>query len=197
VGVVGPEPLKSEVIAAIREELDDLPTLHTFDIVDFAATPEAFRKSALRGARPIVPAAALEEYAEEMTMTASDEVDLTAFASALLRLKGALAEPKSDLVRDAAIQRFEFSFELAWKTAARVMRNAGVDSGASPKQVVRAAFKLGWIGDDRLWLDMLEDRNRTTHIYDEEMADEIYAHLPGYHTALANLLERLKLELQS
>ncbi|MEK6573008.1 MAG: HI0074 family nucleotidyltransferase substrate-binding subunit [Chloroflexota bacterium] len=197
IGVLGPEPLSGKVVETIREELDELPTLHTFDVVDLVRAPEQLQRSALRGARTIVPAAVLEKLAEVMAMTVNDEIDLAAFEAALKRLRDALAEPKSDVVRDAAIQRFEFSFELAWKTAMRVMRKAGVESGAAPKQIIRAAFKMGWIADDGLWLDMLDARNRTSHIYNEEMADEIFAHLPGYHAALAGLLERLKQELQS
>ena len=53
-------------------------------------------------------------------------------------------------------------------------------------------MKLGWIEDDGLWLDMLEDRKRTSHIYNEAMAEAIYARLRDYHSALLGLWERLK-----
>ena len=46
------------------------------------------------------------------------------------------------------------------------------------------------------WDIMLDDRNRTTHAYDEAMSDEIYGHISNYHSALAGWLERLKQELE-
>jgi predicted nucleotidyltransferase len=50
VGILGPAPLRGAVLQAIREDLEDLRTLHTFDVVDLAAAPEGFRTTALRGA---------------------------------------------------------------------------------------------------------------------------------------------------
>ena len=116
---------------------------------------------------------------------------LTAFESALARLQDALAQPKTEWTRDAAIQRFEFTIELAWRTTARFARREGVEC-ASPRQAVQAALRLGWIEDDAIWLDMIDDRNRTSHTYNEETAEELYARLPGYLPALSGLLDRLR-----
>ena len=44
----------------------------------------------------------------------------------------------------------------------------------SPRQVLRAAFGLGWLDEEGAWLDMLDDRNATPHVYSEEAAREIY-----------------------
>ena len=117
--------------------------------------------------------------------------NLELFATALARFQAALAQPKTEWMRDAAIQRFEFTIELAWKTVMRFARREGVDC-SSPRQALRAAFKLGWIGDEDIWFDMLEDRNRTSHMYNEMLAEELYARLPGYQSALSALLERLR-----
>ena len=117
--------------------------------------------------------------------------DLGAFRAALERLRDALVQPKTEWTRDAAIQRFEFTFELAWKAASRCARREGVDA-LSPREAFRAAFRLGWIADDALWLGMLEDRNRTSHTYSERTAEEIHGRLAAYHTALAALLQRLE-----
>ncbi len=197
IGLIGPEPLGGAVIETIREELDELPTLHSFDVVDLRTVPDYFRQAALRGAKAILSAAILKEFEKEMTMPADGEANLTAFESALARLREVLAEPKSTIVRDAAIQRFEFTFELAWKTAMRVAQSEGAECGVSPKEVIKAAFRLGWIDDDKLWLEMLKDRNRTTHIYNEALADEIFSRLPGYLSALTKLHDQLKRVLES
>lgn len=123
-------------------------------------------------------------------MPAPPKPDLSALRAALARLAAALAQPMNEWTRDAAIQRFEFTFELGWKALARFARRQGVDA-PSPRDSLRAALRLGWIADDALWLDMLEDRNRTSHTYSERTADEIRSRLPGYHAALAGLLARL------
>jgi nucleotidyltransferase substrate binding protein (TIGR01987 family) len=111
---------------------------------------------------------------------------LATLLSALGRLDAALAQPKTEWTRDSAIQRFEFTFELAWKAAALVAREEGLDA-YSPREALRTALRLGWIGDDPLWLDMLDSRNRTSHTYNEATAEAIYARLPGYATALREL----------
>jgi nucleotidyltransferase substrate binding protein (TIGR01987 family) len=125
-------------------------------------------------------------------MTPDDDVpDLTAFESALSRLTDALAQSKSEWVRDASIQRFEFTIELAWKAVARFARREGIEC-VSPRQTFRAAFKLGWVEDDDVWLAMVEDRNFTSHTYNEGLAEQLYARLPRYQEALSQLLERLR-----
>jgi len=123
-------------------------------------------------------------------MTAAEPF-LRAFGAALARLDDALRQPKSEWTRDAAIQRFEFTFELAWKVVARLALDEGL-SCASPRQAMRAALTLGWIEDDATWLDMRDDRNRTTHTYNQQIADEIYARLAQYAQALQALLTTLE-----
>jgi len=125
-------------------------------------------------------------------MTAEESVpDLTAFVSALARLEDALEQDKTEWTRDAAIQRFEVTFELAWKSIALFARREGIEC-ASPRQAFRTAFRLGWIEDRQLWLAMLDDRNRTSHTNSEATAEAIFADLRGYHLALSGLVERLE-----
>lgn len=125
-------------------------------------------------------------------MTAEERAAVAAsLRSALSRLGDALGQPKSEWTRDAAIQRFEFSFELAWKATARHAHDEGIDC-ASPRQALKAALRLGWIVDDALWLAMLSDRNRTSHAYNEKTAEEIFGALPRYHALLSELQRRLE-----
>ena len=196
IGVLGPAPLGGAVVQTILDELDELPTLHSFDVVDLTTVPEYFRETAVRGAKKILPSVALDAFAKEMIMPASTQVDLTAFESALARLQDALIQSPSEWIRDAAIQRFEFTFELAWKTTMRVEQASGLESGTSPRQVIKVAFKADWIDDDELWLKMLDDRNRTSHAYNRMIAEEIFDCLPEYTDALSGLLDRLKRELE-
>jgi len=81
-----------------------------------------------------------------------------ALTSAITRLRDVLAQPENDVSRDAAIQRFEFCFELAWKAIQERARDEGLDC-QSPKSCLTLAFKTAWIADEREWLAMLADRN--------------------------------------
>lgn len=97
------------------------------------------------------------------------------FTKALLRLEEGLGAYKDDntLLRDGIIQRFEFTFELAWKSMKEVFEDEGLIGLNSPKAVLKEAFAIGIIMDEKLWINMLSDRNATSHIYSESVATEI------------------------
>ena len=84
---------------------------------------------------------------------------LDSFTTAIMRFGEALSAPTTDLTRDAAIQRFEFCFELAWRVIQERARAEGLDC-QSPKGCLKLAYKNSWISDETGWLAMLEDRNR-------------------------------------
>lgn len=120
------------------------------------------------------------------------------FNNALARLKEGIAkyDEADDLSRDGVIQRFEFTFELAWKTLKVVFEDEGLTGLNSPKTVLREAFAAELIKDDELWLAMLSDRNSTAHIYSEQRAIEICHNIQDrYVIELANLLEEIKTRL--
>lgn len=109
---------------------------------------------------------------------------------ALQRLDEVLQEDETPITRDAAIQRFEFCFELAWKAVQEAARSEGLDC-ASPRGCGRVAFRLGWLNDETGWLTVLEDRNLTSHTYDEELAGKVYARLSAHLKLLAALAAAL------
>lgn len=114
---------------------------------------------------------------------------------AVTRLGAALDAPTEELAIDGTIQRFEFTFELYWKTAKRVLGDEGIDA-STPRQVLQEAFTAGLISDEAVWLQMLQDRNQAAHTYDEVLAREIYAriraHYPAIEAGLLALRERLR-----
>lgn len=112
------------------------------------------------------------------------------------RLKEAATAYKNnrsnDLYRDALIQRFEFTYELAWKTTAEVLREQGLNPIQSPKAVLKTAYEVGFIDDEEIWLNIIEDRNIMSHTYNQEVAvriaDDIYKF---YEKAINSLIKKL------
>ena len=127
-----------------------------------------------------------------MTKGGQASMRLSAFARALHRLTEALTKPDDPIVRDACIQRFEFTFEMAWRALQEHAAREGLEC-ASPRECIRVGFRLRVIDNDPRWLAMVEDRNRTSHTYDEDSAIVIYRALPGYAEILQSLLDRLTL----
>ena len=98
----------------------------------------------------------------------------------------------NDLLRDGLIQRFEFTFELAWKTLKVIFEEEGLTGLNSPKTVLREAFSAGLIKDDEVWLMMLNDRNTTSHIYSEKLAADICNNIMvKYANAFEGLMKQI------
>jgi nucleotidyltransferase substrate binding protein (TIGR01987 family) len=117
---------------------------------------------------------------------------LQSLGNALDRFGEALEYVDPDeIVMDGTIQRFEFTFELFWKALRRFLQREGVDTG-SPKNTLRHAYRRGLLDREQLWLDMLEDRNRSSHVYDAAMARAIFARLPSHYRELRDRFEHLK-----
>jgi len=106
-----------------------------------------------------------------------------------------ISHPNS-IERDAAIQRFEFTFETIWKTAKDWLYvREGLDIG-SPKSVIRACREVGIFTDEEalLALEMVNDRNLTVHTYNEALAVEIYSRLTKYLPLMEKWLREINLK---
>ena len=119
-----------------------------------------------------------------------DNIIITPLIKAKQSLDTVLAEPKTDISRDASIQRFEYTFELIWKILRRVLVYKGIQSN-NPRDVFRDAAKQGLIDKPEEWFAFLESRNFSTHTYNGDIANAIYAVLPLFQTHLTGLIERL------
>ena len=95
---------------------------------------------------------------------------------AVKKLDDGIKQVKDQLDRDGVIQRFEFSFELLWKTLKLFLADEGIIT-KSPKEALKETFRFGLIKDDEVFLNMLEDRNQTSHIYSEDISKEIFGRI--------------------
>lgn len=118
------------------------------------------------------------------------------FVNALSRLQEALEKDISDdIIIDGIIQRFEFTFEQSWKAMKLYLEDQGIlDEAVSPRSAIRAAFKYKMIPDGDVWIQMMLDRNRTSHMYDETIAKNIVKRIKDTYvkefTKLQDFLQR-------
>jgi len=111
------------------------------------------------------------------------------FKKALERLKEAytrsLDRKETDeysFFRDSAIQRFEFTVEIFWKTLRDFLKTEEGITCKSPKGCIREFFSSGYLNEDqaRKLLEMIDSRNLTSHTYHEEVAEEIFKRIENY-----------------
>ena len=167
--------------SAFQLGLEELPTLLQFDVVFVTdqTSPELTANIEKDGV-PI--------------MNKRDE-KYQKLQDAYKRLQEAIEDYEKiglESIRDGVIQRFEFCTELAWKTIREYLLDMGYTEINSPKAVMKTAFADGLLENERAWLDMVNDRNLTSHVYDEEQAARIYARIRDvYCPLLASVLEKL------
>lgn len=115
------------------------------------------------------------------------------YENAFKQLESAMSRDNpDDLERAGCIQYFEFCFELAWKTLHAYFTEQGLHDVASPRGCLKQAFKMGLIQDEKLWLQMLTDRNLSTHTYDIQVCLSVYGRLKNHVAELHNLLLKVR-----
>ncbi|RTZ58996.1 MAG: nucleotidyltransferase [Gammaproteobacteria bacterium] len=123
------------------------------------------------------------------------------FEKALKRLKEAceLANLMRDkehyeFFRDSTIQRFEFTTEIMWKSLKEFLREKEGIVCKSPKSCIREFFSVGYLKEEETFrlLKAIDDRNRTSHTYHEEVAEEIFSSIGDYLPLFERVLKTLK-----
>ena len=92
------------------------------------------------------------------------------------------------------IQRFEFTYELTHKTLQEFFKYSGITMENSfPRTIYKKAYVNNLISDDQVWINLLEDRNCTSHIYNENLADEVARRIVDkYVDAIGELVNNLE-----
>lgn len=103
-------------------------------------------------------------------------------------------EIEKQVVRDGVIQRFEFTFELSWKTLKRYVDEYGFKkkSVLALKDLFRAAQEEGLIDDAESWFVYLKMRNLTSHVYNESQAAEVFGIIRPFLNDSKNLADRMR-----
>ena len=109
------------------------------------------------------------------------------FDRALSLLKDALSRGPSalnQLEKEGAVQRFEYTLELAWKTVKDYLEQSGVVlSAVTPRQVIKDAFAARILDDGQTWIDMIDHRNLLSHTYDAAKFEEAVEAIHGRYLA--------------
>jgi nucleotidyltransferase substrate binding protein (TIGR01987 family) len=109
---------------------------------------------------------------------------LTPFTKALESLEMVLKEGKTDIVRDSAIQRFEYTYELGFKMLKRYLEMSDATTSSidemSFRELMRLGAEKGCLTNPEKWSEYREARNISSHAYDAKKAEEIYAILPAF-----------------
>ena len=81
----------------------------------------------------------------------------------------------NEIIKEGLIQRFEYTHELAWNVMKDYAAYQGNTNVGGSRDATREAFQLQLISDGKNWMEMIGSRNKTSHTYNEETADEIYS----------------------
>ena len=99
-----------------------------------------------------------------------------------------------EIYRTGIIGQFNLTFELAWKAIKETLELHGVNlaNTGSPREILKSAFSIGFLSDEDIWLDMLQKRNISIHVYDENAAIELVNLISdSYIAAFINLKDLL------
>ena len=122
------------------------------------------------------------------------------FSRAYSLLREALeteVEELNQLEREGVIQRFEYTFELAWQLLKDRMETDGlVISPVTPRNVIREAVSAGMVNEGGTWVDMLIDRNKMAHTYNFATFESVIQNIRGRYLSILNdLYQRLAEEM--
>ena len=110
--------------------------------------------------------------------------------NAINGLKEGLLQEADDLRIDGVLQRFEFTFELAWKCIKDYLEMQGVVSSiGSPREIIQLAYKHNIVDDGEKWIEMMLSRNNLSHMYDKNISRNIYDKIKSEY---CGLLEKLQ-----
>jgi len=98
-----------------------------------------------------------------------------------------------EILKEGIIQRFEYTHELAWNVMKDYAEFQGNASVGGSRDATREAFRLNLVEDGSLWMEMIASRNRSTHTYHQDTADEIYSKIvSAYHPAFLAFEARME-----
>lgn len=122
--------------------------------------------------------------------SSSYNINISPLKKAFIKLQQFSKHLDSEQEKAGAIQAFEYTYELSWKTMKRVLTIRGREAN-SPREVFRLAALEKLIEDPEVWFDFLVKRNITVHTYEEEESEQVIAVLPIFVKEVEQLIKLL------
>ena len=171
----------------IEEEVEKLPTLLKIDIKNIASTEERFRQRVVSTGRVLYSANKQLRFEDGLY---NFRRAFERYGEAIDRKEALEHEGFGDIFLDLAVKRFEFTYEMAWKAVKRYLDYVGIGA-PSPRACFKEAFSQQLITEEQIWLEMIERRNLSSHIYSQDQVAGILGRLDDYRKAFGDLLEKL------
>ena len=105
--------------------------------------------------------------------------------------KQSLSLIEKSISRDACIQRYEYSIELTWKLMKKIMGS----SSATSRPIIREMAQNDYIQNPKKWFVFINARNKTSHAYDEAIAQDVYEVIPDFIKEIETLLPKINEEI--
>ena len=175
----------------ISDETNDLKTLVKIDVHNIAHSEKRF-KERVKATGKIIYSASKKLRAEDGLYNFSNALER--FSSILERKEELKEAGFNDMFLDLVVKRFEFTFEMSWKALKRYLSYLGIEA-KSPRMVFKEAYAQEIITEEDIWLDMIEQRNLSSHIYDEFEIKGILDRKEAYQKAFLALSNYLKTTL--
>jgi nucleotidyltransferase substrate binding protein (TIGR01987 family) len=128
------------------------------------------------------------------------KIDTTAFEKAIASLGRAVSRaqgsPNDEELRDAVIQRFEYTMDLSWKLIQYALKNADLQDSAilTKRDLFREGARRGWIVNPITWFEYYKARNETSHAYNVEVAQRVFQRAIAFLPESKTLCEKLQKE---
>jgi len=167
----------------IIDEVEKLETLIKIDVKNIAKTQDRF-KNRVKSTGKVIFSANKKLRAEDGLLNFSQA--LNKFITAIEIKDEIQNQGFEDIYLDLIIKRFEFTFEMAWKSLKRYLEFLGF-TPKNPRSTFKEAYAQEILKDENVWLLMIEHRNLSSHIYDENEISEILDFLKDFEKAFIEL----------
>lgn len=176
----------------IEDRVKDLKTLVKIDVSNIAKSEERFKNRVMSTGK-VLYSATKQLRAEDALYNFTNALDR--FENIILRKSNFEDQGFEDVYLDLIVKRFEFTFEMSWKALKRYLEFLGLEV-KSPRGTFKEAYAQQIITAEDVWLDMIEQRNLSSHIYDESEIEEILDKTQIYLEAFKALKSYLEEELK-
>jgi len=172
----------------IEEEVDKIDTLIKIDVKNIARAQDRF-KNRVKASGKVIYSATKQLRAEDGLYNFFNALEK--YESAVNRYEEFKSEGFGDVYLDLIVKRFELTYEMSWKALKRYLEFLGFEA-KSPRQAFKEGYSQQILDEEDVWLDMIEQRNLSSHIYDEFEISEILDKKENYLKAF----QKLKIELE-